>query len=488
MRESCADTGVTMNMFSDYTMTIDGRSVAGSERFNVINPATEAIVASAPDCTFAELDAAAAAAGRAQPAWAATPLEDRKAMIRAFSQAMTANAPDLGKLLTSEQGKPLAMAQGEVAGAAGLLQLQMTIELPEKLVEDSERARIVTRRVPLGVVGAIAPWNFPVSLACFKIGPALLTGNTLVLKPSPFTPLATLKLGEIARDIFPAGVFNVISGGDRLGPWMTAHPGFNKITFTGSTETGRKVMESAAPTLKRVTLELGGNDAAIVMSDVDVSQVAAQIFWGAMRNSGQICLAIKRVYAHRDIYPALKTALVELAQKAKVGDGAAEGTQIGPISNRPQYERVKALLADSKAQGHRILVGESALPAKGYFVAPAIIDNPPDDSRIVQEEQFGPVLPIMVFDNLDDVVARVNATDYGLGGSIWSKDIPAAAKLAERIETGTIVINAGQFMSPFAAFGGHKQSGLGVENGVEGMMEYTNAKTFVEVRVPMPVG
>jgi acyl-CoA reductase-like NAD-dependent aldehyde dehydrogenase len=370
-----------------------------------------------------------------------------------------------------------------------MLRMQMTIELPEKLVEDSERAKIVTRRVPLGVVGAIAPWNFPVSLACFKIGPALLTGNTLVLKPSPFTPLATLKMGEIASSIFPPGVFNVISGGDRLGPWMTAHPGFDKITFTGSTQTGRRVMESAAPTLKRVTLELGGNDAAIVMSDVDVAKVAPQIFWGAMRNSGQICLAIKRVYAHRDVYPALKQALVDLAKQAKVGDGAAEGTQIGPISNRPQYERVRALIADSRAQGHSILAGGDAnLPPNGYFIAPTIIDNPPETSRIVQEEQFGPVLPIMVFDDVDDVVARVNATDYGLGGSIWSTDIAAAAEIAERIETGTIVINAGQFMSPFAAFGGHKQSGLGVENGEEGMMEYTNAKTFVEVRIPMPVG
>jgi aldehyde dehydrogenase (NAD+) len=308
----------------------------------------------------------------------------------------------------------------------------------------------------------------------------------MVLKPSPFTPLATLKFGELVKDLLPPGVLNIVTGGDALGPWMTSHKGFDKISFTGSTATGRRVMESAAPTLKRVTLELGGNDAAIVMPDVDVEKVAEELFWAAFRNNGQICIATKRMYVHKDIYEPLKEALVAYAKTVKVGDGSEQGTQIGPINNEAQYRRVLDLIRDAKDKGYTFLVGGEAAEVPGYFIPVTILDNPPEDSRIVQEEQFGPVLPLLKFDDLDEVVARANATDYGLGGSVWGADEDKAFAIAERIASGTVWVNEVQHLSPTAAFGGMKQSGVGVEGGVEGLLEYTNAQTIVRRKKAVP--
>jgi len=345
------------------------------------------------------------------------------------------------------------------------------------VVEDTAERRGETRHVPIGVVGAIAPWNFPVILAMFKVAPALLAGNTVILKPSPFTPLTTLRIGELLRGVLPDGVLNIVTGGDDLGPWITSHPGIDKVSFTGSTQTGRKVMQSAAATLKRITLELGGNDAAIVMPDVDVEQVAEQLFWAAFRNTGQICIATKRMYVHKDVYEPLKDALVAYAKTVKVGDGADQGTQMGPIQNRLQYQRVLDLIEDAKAKGYKFLVGGEKSEAPGYFVPVTIIDNPPENSRIVQEEQFGPVLPLLKFDDLEDVIGKANATEYGLGGSIWSKDEDKALEIAGRLASGTVWINESQHLSPLAAFGGQKQSGLGVEEALEGLLEYTNTQT-----------
>jgi aldehyde dehydrogenase (NAD+) len=344
--------------------------------------------------------------------------------------------------------------------------------------EDSDERYSETRHIPLGVVGAIAPWNFPLILAMFKVAPALLAGNTMVLKPSPFTPLTTLKLGELAATILPAGVLNIISGGDNLGPWMTEHPGFDKISFTGSTQTGRRVMASAAPTLKRVTLELGGNDPAIVLPDANVEKIAEELFWAAFRNNGQICIATKRMYVHADVYEKLRDALVAYSKTVKIGDGSEQGTQIGPINNQPQYERVLGLIEDSKDKGYTILTGGEASDAPGYFIPVTIIDNPPENSRIVQEEQFGPVLPLIKFDDIEDVIARANASDYGLGGSVWGTDVDKAFAVAQRIASGTVWVNEVQHLSPLAAFGGMKQSGVGVEGGLEGLLEYTSTQTL----------
>ena len=267
---------------------------------------------------------------------------------------------------------------------------------------------------------------------------------------------------------------------------MTSHPGIDKISFTGSTATGRKVMASASQSLKRVTLELGGNDAAIVMGDIDVEAMAEQLFWAAFTNTGQICIATKRMYVHKDVYEPLKAALVAYAKTVKVGDGAQQGTQMGPIQNAPQYKRVLDLIADAKAKGYDFLIGGETSTAPGYFVPITIIDNPPEDSRIVQEEQFGPVLPLLKFDDVDDAIARANASDYGLGASVWSADEAKALEIGNRLLAGTVWINETQHISPMGAFGGVKQSGIGSEGAVEGLMEYTNAQTvYVKKKAPV---
>ena len=467
-----------MTFDGPYSMTINGEAVVGETTFDVVNPATETVIAKAPDATREDLDAAVHAARAAFPAWAATPIAERRQMLDALGDAILANLDPFKRLLTMEQGKPHGDAEGEIGGAGYWLKGAASLDLPVTVNEDSAERYSETRHVPLGVVGAIAPWNFPMVLAMFKVGPALLAGNTMVLKPSPFTPLTTLRFGQIAATILPPGVLNIVSGGDRLGPWLTEHPGIDKVSFTGSTATGRRVMQSASPTLKRVTLELGGNDPAIVMADADVERIAQDLFWAAFRNNGQICIATKRMYVHEDVYEPLKAALVAYARTVKVGDGNDQGTQIGPLNNKQQYDRVLELIEDAKSKGYQFLVGGEGSDAPGYFIPITILDNPPEESRIVQEEQFGPVLPLLKFRDIDEVVARANATEYGLGASVWGADEDAAFAVAQRIASGTVWVNETQHLTPLAAFGGMKQSGIGVEGGLEGLLEYTNAQTI----------
>lgn len=464
-------------MTGTFAMTIDGRASEAASQIDVRNPATGEVFAAAPDATAADLDAAVAAATRAFPAWRDTPVEERKACLARAAEAIEAHADELASLFVREQGRPLPGAKMEILGAAMWLKATTMLDIPVDVTEDSDKRRIEVHHVPLGVVCGIVPWNFPVLLASWKIGPALMAGNTLVLKPSPFTPLCTLRIGELIRDFFPAGVINIISGGDALGPLMTAHPGFAKISFTGSTATGRRVMESAAKDLKRITLELGGNDAAIVMPDVDVDAVAAQLFEGAFHNTAQVCVATKRLYIHADIYDGLRDRLHQLARELPVGDGAEQGNRYGPIQNEPQYRRVLALLDDARANGLTLLEG-GAVPDRGYFVPLTLVDNPPEDSRVVVEEAFGPVLPLLKFTDIDDVVARANDTEYGLAGAVWSADVEAATAIAHRLDTGTVWINQNLQSTPFTPLAGAKQSGFGQENGVPGLLEFTRPKAI----------
>lgn len=462
-----------------YCLSIDGRQVPGDATFAVANPATGAVVAQAPDASQAQLDQAVDAASAAFAGWAATPIEQRKALVSKLGDAIDANLDALKRVLTSEQGKPHADAEWEIGGAAGWCRATATLDLPVTVNEDTPERYSVTRHVPVGVVGAIAPWNFPVILAIWKVAPALVAGNTVVLKPSPFTPLATLMIGEIAQSVLPPGVLNVLSGGDALGPWMSAHPGIAKIAFTGSTATGRKVMASAAASLKRLTLELGGNDAAIVLPDVDLDKVVPELFWAAFRNTGQVCVAAKRLYIHDLIYDELARRLVDYAATVKMGDGSEQGVQLGPVQNALQYDRVCDLIRSAHEAGLAFLTGgEPKESSAGYFVPITIIDNPPDDARVVTEEAFGPVLPLLRFSDVDEVVRRANDTQYGLGGSVWSGDPEKARILGERLRCGTVWINEAQHVSPFAALAGHGQSGMGAENGVEGLLHYTNVQTI----------
>jgi acyl-CoA reductase-like NAD-dependent aldehyde dehydrogenase len=462
-------------MVTQYKNLINGEMVSTSQMLDVVNPANEEVIGQVPACGAAELDQAVAAARAAFKAWSKKPIEDRRKVVQAIAAVINENNDELFRLLTAEQGKPHAQAQGEIAGAAYMAGSQATLELEDEINEDSAERLSRTRRVPVGVVGGIVPWNFPVMMAVQKIAPALLSGCTIVLKPSPFTPLTTLRLAELIKDVAPPGVVNIITGEDSLGPLITGHPDIDKITFTGSTATGKKIMEGASKDLKRITLELGGNDASIVLPDANVEKVAEQLFWSSFTNAGQICVAAKRIYIHEDIYDELSAAIAAFAKNVKVGDGAQQGTAVGPIQNKKQYERVLELIKDAKDNGYKFLVGGEAQDESipGYYVPITILDNPPEDARIVAEEQFGPVMPLMKFSTTDEVIARANNSEYGLAGAVWTANPEEGVRVAEQLETGTVWVNEFLHLSPFAPFGGHKQSGFGAEYGKEGLLEFT---------------
>ena len=457
---------------SDFVMTIAGEPAPTEGTFGVRNPATGEVFAQAPECSRQQLDAAFDAASKAGRDWKADEAQRRATLNRAAEVLMAAPA-ELSPVLTAEQGKPLADAGTEVFASAIWCQYFANLEVPPTIIQDDANAYVELARRPLGVVAAITPWNYPLLLSFWKIAPALLAGNTLVLKPSPFTPLTTLKMGELLRDVFPPGVVNIVSGSDELGAWMTSHPVPRKISFTGSVETGKKVAIAAAPDLKRVTLELGGNDPAIVLDDADPAAVAAGIFAAAFMNNGQVCSAVKRVYVPEALYDDVVEGLAEQARNIKVGDGTEEDVKLGPINNEPQYERVKELVADALSHGATAVTGGKAMDRPGYFFEPTILTGLSDGTRIVDEEQFGPALPVIPYRDLGDAVDRANATHFGLSGSVWGGDADRAAEIAAQLECGTAWVNTHLALAPHQPFGGFKWSGLGVENGALGLAEFS---------------
>jgi acyl-CoA reductase-like NAD-dependent aldehyde dehydrogenase len=458
-------------------MTIDGRATGAPGEFDVVDPATGAVFASAPDCTGDQLDAAVEAATRAGRTWQADEAA-RVAALHAMAEALDGSAPELAGLLTAEQGKPLAAAAFEVAETTRWLRSAAALELPVETILDDGRARAELRRRPIGVVAAITPWNYPLLLAGWKLGPALRAGNTVVLKPSPYTPLATLRLGEIVNEVLPPGVVSVVSGGDDLGARMTAHPAVGTISFTGSVATGKAVMAAAAPDLKRLTLELGGNDAAIVLDDADPQALGKDLFWGAFINNGQICAGIKRVFVPESMHDDVVDVLAERAGRLRIGPGTRPGVHLGPIQNRMQFERVCGLVADALADGASAAAGGEAAEGPGYFFPPTILTGAREGMRIVDEEQFGPALPVLTYRTVDEAVERANATRFGLSGSVWGTDLDRAADVAGRLDCGTAFVNDHLALDPALPFGGSKESGLGVENGPWGLEEFTQLQVL----------
>ena len=461
----------------DMKMLINGQMTESGKWVDVINPATEEVFARVPHATETQLDEAVAAASAAQKLWEKTDISERRAKIEQLSAALAENEAELARLITQEQGKPLPEATGEVQWSVGYLAHTATLEMPDRVIQDDDDFFIETRHKALGVVGGIVAWNFPLLLCCWKIGPALMAGNSIVLKPAPTTPVAALRLAEICADIFPAGLVNIITDNNDLGPKMTEHPGISKIGFTGSSETGKRIMASAANTMKRVTLEMGGNDPSIVMPDVDVKAAAEKVYGGAFLNAGQVCLAVKRAYVHESIYDDFCNELKSLADQAIVGDGLQQGTTVGPIQNKAQFEKVKGYLDDAKQCG-TIIAGGEVPEGKGYFVKPTIVRDVKDGDKIVDEEQFGPILPVISFDDVDDVVARANDSDYGLGGSVHSADVEGATEIAGRIESGSVWVNQQLNIGPHIPMAGFKGSGLGVEQSTEGLAEYAQMQVI----------
>jgi acyl-CoA reductase-like NAD-dependent aldehyde dehydrogenase len=456
----------------EFNLLINGRLTPGALTMNVVNPATGEAFAASPRADAKQLDAAVQAAKAAFPAWSRLNVAARRAKIMAIADGIEGRLDELARLLTAEQGKPLRDAMGEVGGAAAILRILASLDLPNKVLLDDAKEKIIEHRTPLGVVAAITPWNYPMSILVIKVAPALLAGNTVVAKPAPTTPLTTLRFAEICNEHLPPGVFNVITDQNDLGALLTKHPDVAKVSFTGSTATGKKVMESAAGSLKRVTLELGGNDAAIVLDDVDTKVIAPKLFAGAMLNSGQVCLAIKRIYVHESLYEAMCGELAELADAAVVGNGMHDDTQYGPLQNKTQFEKVGALMEQTHRDG-QFIAGGRISDGPGYFIRPSIVRDISDGARLVREEQFGPVVPVLRYKHIDEAVARANDTTYGLGGTVWSADPERALEVAMKVDSGIMWVNQHMNFHMDIPAGGSKQSGIGAELGLEGLAEFS---------------
>jgi len=459
-----------------FRILIGGQLQDTDTHLDVLNPATEKVYATCPNAGIQELDSAVAAAASAFVTWSNEPLETRREAVRGMAAVIAQNKAELVDILVHEQGKSIENASQEVDFTSYFAMTTAGLDLTPTTLVDNDAMRVEEHYMPMGVVGAIAPWNYPLLLGFWKVFAAITAGNTVVLKPSPYTPLATLKAAEYLAELVPAGVLNVLSGGDELGAAMTAHDGIAKISFTGSSPTGKKILASAASSIKRTTLELGGNDAAIVLPDTDPKEVAERIFWSAFKNSGQICMAIKRLYVHEDIYDEMCDALTDIARTVVVGDGTQSTTVLGPVQNKMQFDKVCSLIDDVKKTSARFLIGGEVSESPGYFVPVSLVADAKDGERIVEEEAFGPVLPIIKFSDVDDVIKRANSSEFGLGGSVWTKDEKQGAALALRLECGTAWVNQHSVVLPDIPFGGLKNSGLGLEGAAEGLRGFCNKR------------
>jgi acyl-CoA reductase-like NAD-dependent aldehyde dehydrogenase len=461
------------NIERSWNMTIGGNAEPGTRHIPVFDPVTGHAFAQAPDATLDETDRAIEAAAAAFPAWSALSWDARVEAVRSFGAAIREENSQLARLLCREQGKPLDKAVSEIGAGLAYLEAYCSMKLAPEVLKDTEKQRIEQHHRPLGVVGAITAWNYPLLLAIWKIAPALVAGNTVVVKPAPSTPLATLALGRIAARVLPTGVVNVISGGTESGERLTQHEKVRKISFTGSTETGKRIMANASPRLKRLTLELGGNDAGIVLEDADPKTIAPDIFWAKFSNCGQVCAALKRLYVHRSIFQPLCDALAEFAASVKIGPGLGAGVQVGPMQNKAQRDRMAATVKDAVNAGAKIIYQSEVPQEGGYFFPITLLADVPEHTAVVRGETFGPVLAILPFDDIEDAVRRANDTEYGLGGSVWSPNVERAQKIAERLEAGSTWVNQHPSMDPHVPFGGIKSSGLGVEGGLRGLEEFT---------------
>ncbi|UVK48339.1 aldehyde dehydrogenase family protein (plasmid) [Mesorhizobium sp. AR07] len=454
---------------------VDGSLVRDGLKFNVINPATQGTVGTAIVPGAKVLQQAIDAADRAFVTWRAERWTVRSGLLLALADVIRKNVEELARLLTLEQGKPLQQARNETISCAEFLEHCSGLELRPIVLNNKPEAYAEQFFVPYGIVAGIVPWNFPLEAAISKIGPAIITGNSIIIKPAPTTPLTTLRFGELIRDVVPAGLIQIIADDGSLGPQLVSHPSIAKISFTGSTASGKAVMTSAAQGLKRLSLELGGNDPAIVFDDVDRKSVAQAIFNAAFLNSGQVCTAIKRVYVHAAIADRFCECLAALARNAVVGDGLDDNVTVGPLQNKAQFDKVLQYLDEAEKVG-RIVAGGKAPALAGYFINPTIVTDISDEASLVKDEQFGPILPVLTFTDVDDVVRRANATPYGLTASVWSADRDRAARIARRLDFGTIWVNKHLEFNLDYPFSPCKESGFGTEGGIEGLKEYAQPR------------
>ena len=462
-----------------FGLVIDGKSVRTKSSMDVKNPSTGATVGKMPLASRKQAEAAIDAAKTAFASWRLVADITRTEACMAIAAKIEQHVEEMATLLTLEQGKPLGGlgSRFEMGGAMAWTRHTAGLILPLQVLQDSPEGRVELHRKPIGVVLSITPWNWPVMIACWHIIPAIRAGNTVVIKPSPNTPLSTIRLVDLMNEVLPPGVVNCVTCDNDVAMTLTTHPDVAKITFTGSTATGRKIMEGASATLKRLTLELGGNDAGIVLSDVDPKAIAEGLFWGAFINNGQTCAALKRLYVHESVHDEVCAALVAYAKNIPVGDGLDPASVLGPVQNEMQFKKVKSLVDDAKRKGGKILLGGK--PSDGLFYPLTLVSGLTNGNRLVDEEQFGPALPIIKFKTVEEAIAMANDNSAGLGGSVWSKDVKNAEAIAAQLECGTVWINKHGAIQPNAPFGGVKQSGFGVEFGEEGLKEFTTVQTVI---------
>lgn len=469
-----------------FTNTLNGRPEVSASTFESKNPASGETLGLVPSSSREQVDAAIAAARAAQQAWAARPDAERQELLVKVADVIKGNAEYLSSWVTREQGKPLGGlgpdqvpgARFEVWGCEAWTRATASLDLPLEVVFEDDTRRDELHRKPFGVVGAIAPWNYPLMIAIWQIVPSLRAGNTVVIKPSEYTSLGTLEMVRLIAEVLPPGVINTVSGGGEVGAWLVDHPGIDKISFTGSTATGSKIAAVAAKHLTPSTMELGGNDAAIVLPDADPKAMAMGLFWGAFLNMGQVCACAKRLYVHEDVHDAVVAELKALAEAMPMGDGMQPGVAMGPIQNRMQFDKVSRLVDEARAAGATIVCGGKPADGPGNFYPLTLVTDISDGASLVDEEQFGPVLPIIRYRDVDDVIARANRLDVGLGASVWSTNTEAAKQVAQRIQAGTVWINQHGAVHPMVPFGGVKASGWGTQFGAEGLKAVTQARVI----------
>lgn len=446
------------------------------EAIEVRRPDTGAVLEIVPAATLTDLDRAVSHAKAAQSDWARDEGR-RRQLLHRLADLTIEHADELTALVAQETGKPMPVAGIEPHWAAEHLRWIADVDIPEVLQFEAAGERIRLERVPVGVVGAIIPWNVPAVMAVHKFAAAARMGNTVIVKPSPFAPLATRRWVELAQKVLPENILQVLVGHDEVGRALVAHPDVDMIGFTGSTLTGKAIMRSAAETLKPLGLELGGNDAAIVLPDAPIEEMAEGIFMGAFLLSGQVCQAIKRLYVHRSQYEKLGKLLAEMAGAQVLGGPDDPGATFGPLVTLEQRDRVATLVDDARSRGARVFSGGRAPESPGYYYEPTVLMDVPDDAPIVTEEQFGPALPVLVYDDVEEVLERANSSEYGLGGSVWTADVEAGASLARRLQAGSVWVNAHATIHPAVPFGGVKQSGIGREGGLDGLLSYSQLQT-----------
>ncbi len=463
----------------NYHLIINGEKVNGkNQEFDVLNPADESVYGKCPSATDSQLDEAVEAAKNAFKTWSQTSDEQRATLLHKIADKIEKNSATLAEIIVKEQGKPMFLAQVEVGASVAWIHYTADLEIPVETIEDSETRLIQMHRKPLGVIGSITPWNWPFMIAIWHVIPAIRAGNTLVCKPSSNTPFNTLKLVELMNEVLPKGVINVVAGGSGLGSKMSKHKDINKIAFTGSTITGKSIMSDASLSLKRLTLELGGNDAGIILpNSKNIDAITQGIFQSSFLNMGQTCASLKRLYVHEDQYDEVCENLVNIAKTQNVGNGMDEKTTFGPVQNKTQFDLVHELVEDAKENGAKVLYGGEALKQKGFYYPPTIIADVDNSFRVVNEEQFGPILPIVKYQDVEEAIEMANDSEVGLGGSVWGES-EKAIDLAQRLECGTSWINNHSEVLPHVPFGGSKQSGYGIEFGQEGLLEFTQAQVI----------